>query len=206
MSSIAGYCRIVDEGIFVNGSLVAAFPSGDATEKLTGFYKQAGIEYPKFYKMDLLSKAAFLSVEMLKKQFSYLEECADDAVGLLFANSESSSDTDLKFRESYEKDQLPSPSLFVYTLPNIAMGEVAIRNKWYGANMFAVFPNFAPAYFVEYGSLMLQRGSAYLIGGWVDVREQLDVLFFLADGVMAADQPNAIIQLESIYHSHRNIK
>ena len=30
----------------------------------------------------------------------------------------------------------PSPALFVYTLPNIVTGEIAIRNKYYGETSF----------------------------------------------------------------------
>lgn len=204
MSSSRSFCRIVNDGIFVDGKLLWAFDQNGATENLTAYYKQAGFDYPKFYKMDLLSKTAFLAVELLKQSFPRLVECADDAVGLLFANSESSSATDLRFRESYENEQLPSPSLFVYTLPNVAMGEVAIRNKWYGAQMFAVFPNFAPDYFVDFGSMMLGNDSAFVIGGWVDIRDSLDALFFVVDGVMPTDKINMRAELEEIYNKHRN--
>jgi hypothetical protein len=196
------FCRMTHEGVFVDGHLVAPFASSDLFDNLTAFYKQKGCEYPKFYKMDLLSKVAFLSVEILKEMYPRLTESADDSVGLLFANSESSSATDLKFRESYEKELLPSPSLFVYTLPNIAMGEVAIRNKWYGAQMFAVFPNFAPAFFAEYGSLMCSNGAGLVIGAWLDVRDRLDSLFFVADGVLPLQKEAFQELLEGMYGSH----
>lgn len=201
MSGLRSFCRITDQGVWVDGRPIARFGKADPTDNLINFYKKMGVEYPKFYKMDLLSKASLLAVELLKEAFSPIAECADEAVGLLFANSETSSATDLKFRDSYLNEGLPGPSLFVYTLPNIAMGEIAIRNKWYGTQMFAVFPNFAPAYFADYGALMLHGGSAYVVGGWVNVREGLNVLSFVADGVMAVEKPAFCAQLEEIYNS-----
>ena len=72
----------------------------------------------------------------LKKSFK------DDEIALLFGNNHSSAETDIQFSNSYKDGNSASPALFVYTLPNILIGEIAIRNKWYGENLFTVYPKF----------------------------------------------------------------
>jgi hypothetical protein len=191
-------CRIIEDGVFLNGQ---KWMDLDGVEdKLTAVYHQLAPGYSKFYKMDKLSKASFLGVELLKTVEPAILSQADDEIGLLFSNSESSSDTDIQFRKSYQTDQLPSPSLFVYTLPNIAMGEIAIRNKWYGAHMFAVFPNFAPAYFTDYGAIMLAEDGELVIGGWVNVREKLDVMLFVLEKGSGEEGADLAENLRAIYH------
>ncbi len=176
------YCRITNEDAVLDGEKLLSFEgAADTGEKLLALYRYVAPDYPKFYKMDLLSKTSFLGVELLKSSCSGLASAPEDAVALLFANSESSADTDIRFRDSYEIERLPGPSLFVYTLPNIALGEISIRNKWYGEHMFAVFPNFAPAYFVDHSALLLDDGAEWVIGGWVNVRNGPDALIFAMD-------------------------
>lgn len=198
MNRITASCRITNRGVFVDGQLLKQFSGDDPVENLGAAYKGLALDYPKFYKMDLLAKAAFLGVEILKSNCPDLAGDADDDPAMLFANSESSSDTDLKFEESYGNNGLPSPSLFVYTLPNIAMGEVAIRNKWYGSQMFAVFPNFAPAYYADQARLLSDEGAKKWICGWIDVREKLDVLLFALDDAML-HEPELVTGIQHLY-------
>ena len=179
MSRITHYCRITGEGVVLDGKKVFSFEDNDIGGNFLSLYRYIAQDYPKFYKMDLMSKAAFLGVELLKSLCLGLASAAEDTVALLFANSESSSDTDLRFRDSYTIERLPGPSLFVYTLPNIALGEISIRNKWYGEHIFAVFPNFAPTYFADHSVLLLNDGAEWVVGGWVNVRNDPDVLIFV---------------------------
>ncbi len=198
MSRIVHYCRITNEGVVVDGEKLLSFAGADMAENLLALYRYIGQDYPKFYKMDLLSKTSFLAVELLKSSCSGLASAPEDTVALLFANSESSSDTDIRFRDSYEIERLPGPSLFVYTLPNIALGEISIRNKWYGEHMFAVFPNFAPAYFADHSTLLLNDGAERVIGGWVNVNGP-DALIFVMDKKEDTDRDRLINRLEELY-------
>ena len=84
-----------------------SIPSG---ADLGALYRQVAGDYPKFFKMDVLSKLGFLLTEMLSR-----EGCV--------AN-------DRHYAASMA--DFPSPALFVYTLPNIVAGEIAIRNKYAG--------------------------------------------------------------------------
>ncbi len=199
MSRIVHYCRVTNNGVVLDGEKLLSFESADTGENLLALYRHIGQDYPKFYKMDLLSKTSFLAVELLKSSCRELASAADDAVALLFANSESSTETDIRFRDSYEIERLPGPSLFVYTLPNIALGEISIRNKWYGEHMFAVFPNFAPAYFAGHSGLLLNDGAEWVIGGWVDVRNGADALVFVMDKGEDTGRDRLMNRLEALY-------
>ncbi len=199
MSRIVHYCRITNEGVAVDGEKLLSFAGADTGENLLALYRHIAQDYPKFYKMDPLSKTSFLAVELLKSSCSGLASAPEDTVALLFANSESSSDTDIRFRNSYEIERLPGPSLFVYTLPNIALGEISIRNKWYGEHMFAVFPNFASAYFADHGMLLLNDGAEWVIGGWVNVTNGPDALIFVMQKSEDASRDGLMNRLEKLY-------
>jgi hypothetical protein len=183
MRSITAYCHISEDACYVNGNIVAQKNELMSDSWFKQLYKDLAIEYPKFYKMDMLAQAGFLGSEFIKQTYPELmSSYADDEIALLFANSESSADTDIRFKESYQDKGSPSPSLFVYTLPNIVLGELAIRNKFYGENMFAVLPKFAPDFFLQYGEIMLETGSKAVLAGWLGILEgKVDVSVFLIE-------------------------
>ncbi|MCF0056434.1 hypothetical protein [Dyadobacter sp. CY356] len=183
MNSITAYCHIKDNVCSVNGEIFLQKNEESADSWFKQLYKELALEYPKFYKMDMLSQAGFLGSELIKKTNpGLLTDYADDEIALLFANSESSADTDIRFRESYLEKKTPSPSLFVYTLPNIVLGEIAIRNKWFGENMFAVLPKFTPDFFIQYGSVLLNTGSKAVLAGWLGILEgRVEVFMFLVE-------------------------
>lgn len=182
MSRISSFCRITSTTFSLNGELVLERTNDEQVTWAKQVYSYLGLDYSKFYKMDRLAQFGFLGTEGLKKVSSDSLDYADDEVALLFANSESSADTDDRFEKSYGKDGMPSPSLFVYTLPNIVLGEIAIRNKWYGENMFFVFPKFNPSFFKGYASVLMKKGAKVVLCGWVSIKEsEIDVLLFLME-------------------------
>ncbi|MDR0206946.1 MAG: hypothetical protein LBI45_06785 [Bacteroidales bacterium] len=109
------------------------------SSEITELYRSLKIDYPKFFKMDGLSKLGLLASELILKgtenRFSPRED-----VAIICFNSVSSLDIDTLYQESIQnKDNyFPSPSLFVYTLPNIVNGEIAIRNKFFGESFFYI--------------------------------------------------------------------
>ena len=178
MKGVTSYCRISSTSYAVNAEKVAFGNEG----KLTELYRFLNLKYPKFHKMDKLAKAAFLGVEILLKHNPQIQEADDEDIALLFANSESSDFSDLKFQSSYTEGENPSPSQFVYTLPNILMGELAIRNKWYGESLFFVAPHFQENEFVENSLILFNNDTKICICGWVDVnKEEIDAFFFIID-------------------------
>ena len=111
--------------------------------EITEFYRSLQIDYPKFFKMDNLSKLGFLASEMLLKdeenRFSPTENIA-----IIGFNRSSSLDVDTQYQATIQsnKNYFPSPSLFVYTLPNIVTGEIAIRNNILGETSFYICKDF----------------------------------------------------------------
>ena len=109
---------------------------------LTEVYKTKIGNYPKFYKMDMLSRLAFVATELLigsegqrSKDEGQLSISQDRAVVLF--NHSSSIIADRQYVKSIEKDDFfPSPAAFVYTLPNITTGEIALRNGYHGETSF----------------------------------------------------------------------
>lgn len=120
MSFITAYCQISESACRINGEVVVRKNDQSQDSWFKQLYKELALEYPKFYKMDMLSQAGVLGFEYIKRQYpELLTAYADDELALLFANQESSADTDIRFKDSYQDKKSPSPSLFVYTLPNI---------------------------------------------------------------------------------------
>ena len=76
----------------------------------------------------------------------------------------------------------PSPSVFVYTLPNIVTGEIAIRNHYHGETSFYVLPekdeNIMNQIFM---STFQDRDIKSILGGWIDAEDEshLDAELYL---------------------------
>lgn len=176
---ILAHSYVCPKGTSLNGDRV--FHTGEEENYLKAAYQQLGTDYPKFYKMDVLSKMAFIGTELLLPHFPSELDLEND-LQLIFANSSASQYTDNLFVDSYEKLNNPSPSLFVYTLPNIVTGELCIRHKWYGENCFFVEEAFNPAHFSEWARQALNKGNSICLCGWVEAKtngEQECFLFLL---------------------------
>ncbi|MEI7727139.1 MAG: 3-oxoacyl-ACP synthase [Bacteroidota bacterium] len=134
-------------------------------------FKQEQIVYPRFYKMDAISKLGFLATELVLK-VKKTEGYRPEAVGVVLSNSSSSLDTDIAHNETI-KDRsayFPSPSVFVYTLPNIVIGEVCIKNNIKGENAFLISETFNGKMLFDYVEELFtsERVEACLCG-WVEV-------------------------------------
>jgi len=144
-------------------------------------YKKLEIKYSKFFKMDNLCKLAFLSAEIVLNDSDILKE--ERNVALVFSNNASSLDTDRKHQEAInDKDNYyPSPAVFVYTLPNITMGEISIKNELRSENAFFVFENYNAGFHQNYeSSLIHSEKSKALLGGWINVDgEDYDAFLYL---------------------------
>jgi 3-oxoacyl-(acyl-carrier-protein) synthase len=119
-------------------------------------YKNMEINYPKFYKMDDLSKLAFITFEYLVKDIHDFENLDKKKLALVFGNTVSSLDTDIKHQQSINDsgNYFPSPAIFVYTLPNIMLGEIAIRHKIQGETVCFVGEKTEPEHLKDYVQLL----------------------------------------------------
>ena len=117
--------------------------SFESPAEITEFYRSLQIDYPKFFKMDSFSKLGFLASEMIFKDIENRFIPCENVAVICF-NRSSSLDTDMQYQAtiSDSKNYFPSPSLFVYTLPNIVTGEIAIRNNFLGETSFYICKEF----------------------------------------------------------------
>ena len=161
------------ESVMVNGQAWAHNGKGSAL--LTELYRAHIGDYPKFFKMDTLCKLGFVASELLlqaegKKRF---EPCEDRAV--VFFNRCASLQADNAYQATIQDPDnfFPSPAAFVYTLPNIVTGEIAIRNKYFGETSFIVLPERN----LEVITQQLQNAfqdpmTTSIIGGWLDCTDE----------------------------------
>jgi hypothetical protein len=162
---IQSYCHIKENEVFVNGKSVFKTDAADFTTFIKSAYKHFEIEHSKFFKMDNLSKLAFIASDVL------LTDEPEKNMALIFSNKASSLDTDRKHQAAIADSAnfYPSPAVFVYTLPNICLGEISIRHQLYSENSFFVFENFNADILSHYAnSLLADEKAEKALCGWVN--------------------------------------
>ncbi|MEP6683263.1 MAG: hypothetical protein ABJA35_08385 [Parafilimonas sp.] len=167
---IISSCTISSNVILKNDQEIFSVKADKIQEFFLAVYHFLKIDYPKFYKMDNLSKLGFLASEILLKDEN-LNEFEPANVGIVLTNANASLDADIKYFESLK--DFASPALFVYTLPNIVTGEICIRNNFKGENSFFISEEFNAAFLEQYVTdLFKQNVVKICICGWVDVLDE----------------------------------
>lgn len=195
---ITNYCSIRNQTISDKSAqvFVSEKIGVDFLHAAYDFFK---VDYPKFYKMDALSKMGILATDLLLKNISY-NTYQQQQTGIVLANKNSSIEADINYYNSLK--EIPSPSLFVYTLPNIVIGEISIRYKFKGENAFFIQNEFDANWMNFYVSdLLNNRGMEACIGGWLDVADcNLEALIFYVEKVKRIGSINFTSQyLEQLY-------
>ena len=166
---IESFCIIKDSEIVLNGETVFTTEPASFSAFSKKVYQNFEMNYPKFFKMDSLSKLAFLGAELLLNK--EIDASKENNIALVFANKSSSLDTDMKFQNSIldKENYYPSPAVFVYTLPNICLGEISIRHQLKSENSFFIFEDFNPAFMTNYANVLLNTKKAdKVLCGWVE--------------------------------------
>lgn len=160
-------CIIENSSIKVNDEVIFYSTSGDFSVFIRKAYKNAGDSNQKFYKMDDLCKLGYIAALHLLNGITF----NSDEMGIILSNYSSSSDTDLKHQRIIDEggDDVASPAVFVYTLPNIVAGEICIRHKIQGENTFFIeYPDRQERQ-KEYVKLAMNRSNLqYCITGWCE--------------------------------------
>jgi hypothetical protein len=167
--------------VFKNGQLLFEKKDNDLPGFLIAAYRHFGINYPKFYKMDNLAKLGWLASDVLLKDNFEITKYKREEIGILFSNASSSLDTDLKYFQSTKV--MASPALFVYTLPNIVIGEICIRHKIKGEGAFFIFDAFDPEFIEKYVSDLVKNNILQAcICGWVElIGEEYKAVLYLVE-------------------------
>jgi hypothetical protein len=168
---ITSSCKIDQGVVSKDDKPIFENKGADLQNLLLSVYQHFQINYPKFYKMDNLSKLGWLASEMLLKDSYQKDAYQPEEIGLVLANHNSSLDNDIKYFESAK--EIASPSLFVYTLPNIVIGEICIRNNFKGEHAFFIQDNFDTDFIEQQVNYLLNNNILQAcICGWIDVLEQ----------------------------------
>lgn len=170
---IQSFCTIQSNEIILDGTSIFKLEPTTFSDFSKQAYQNFEINYSKFFKMDSLSKLAFLGAELLLKNEINSEK--ENNIALVFANNSSSLDTDVKYQNSiYDAENyFPSPAVFVYTLPNICLGEISIRHQLKSENSFFIFDEFKPAFMTNYAKVLLDSNKAdKVLCGWVEYFEE----------------------------------
>lgn len=135
---------------------------------LSEIYKKYVGDYPKYHKMDALSRLAFLATELLLSRGDVPQ---DSGRATILFNRTSSVVADRCHLGSIAKpgEFYPSPSVFLGTLPNIATGEIAIRHGYTGETSLYITDFRDEALMKKVvSSSFSQGGFRSLICGFVD--------------------------------------
>lgn len=121
--------HILPDGVTLDGRPLPVQSQGAGL--LSEIYRKYVGDYPKYHKMDSLSRLAFLATELLLSRGDVPQ---DSGRATILFNRTSSVVADRCHLGSIAKpgEFYPSPSVFLGTLPNIATGEIAIRHGYTG--------------------------------------------------------------------------
>ena len=161
--------RITPQGATLCGD---ALPTGGTTGRalLTALYRQYVGDYPKFYKMDLLSRLGFIAAELLMQREAASEPFGTHRAVLLFGHTASQA-ADRRFELTIQPgpDYFPSPADFVYTLPNIVTGEIAIRHQLHGETCYFALARRDDALIRQLvRQAYLDPATTSVLFGWID--------------------------------------
>lgn len=160
--------RITPSEIEVDGQRAGTTATG--AEMLAAVYRQRIGGYPKFFKMDTLSRLGFVASELLLEAEGNERFVEREDRAVVMVNRSSSLSTDRRYQQTIcSDDYYPSPAQFVYTLPNIVTGEIAIRNKYYGETAFYVVDRKDDEAICRLlAQCALDEQTVSAIGGWLE--------------------------------------
>lgn len=159
--------EITTTSVLLDGKTIAVEQTGD--KLLVELYRRYVGDYPKFFKMDTLSRLGFIAAELLLKQSAISDQQLVDAVILANRSASIKNDTDY-LATITEGNYYPSPALFVYTLPNIVTGEIAIRHHIQGETSFYILNSPEQLKSIVASTLTAKHSTALV--GWCECSKQ----------------------------------
>ena len=163
---------ITPEGLTIDGKTQPTTATGKSL--LTELYRAHVGDYLKFHKMDGLCKLGFLASELLMRCDHDGQQTEDEQRAVILFNHSASIDTDQHYLTSIlPENYFPSPSLFVYTLPNIVTGEIAIRHHLHGETSFYCLASRNEQLMTRIQQAALSdSATTSMITGWIDYEDE----------------------------------
>ena len=161
------HLRITPEGLWVDGQAVPLEARGGAL--ITEIFKKYLADGSRFFKMDLYSRLAYVGTSLLAKDS--LEGCDPEDIALFVFTQQGSLLADRKHLSSFSNPDefFPSPAVFINTLPNVVLGEIAVKNNIKGETTLVLLPGRDDKTIQQImeASLSATR-PAVVLYGWVD--------------------------------------
>ena len=161
-------CNIIDNQVKINDELIYSSKEYLIESFLKELYYKFEIKYPKFFKMDNLCKLGIIGSELIHRTSkSILNQ--ENKIGIILQNRSSSLDSDLKHQEGIDNNDV-SPAVFVYTLPNIVIGEISIKHNWQSEGVFFIDNQIDYKLLSQYSNILLKEKRTEInLVGWIDV-------------------------------------
>ena len=157
--------EITPTSVLLNGQPIATQETGE--KMLVELYRRYAGDYPKFFKMDTLSRLGFIAAELLLNGKMVNDKMVNGVDAVILANRSASIKNDTDYLATIsDGNYYPSPALFVYTLPNIVTGEIAIRHHIQGETSFYILDK--PEELEPIIRATLSSQLTTLLAGWVE--------------------------------------
>jgi len=155
---------ITPTSVVLDGKVVEVQQTGD--KMLVELYRRFAGDYPKFFKMDTLCRLGFIAAEILLKHSA----AGVQPSAVILANRSASIKNDTDYLATIrDGDYYPSPALFVYTLPNIVTGEIAIRHHIQGETAFYILDTPEELEPLIHSTLSAQPSAfSTVLAGWTE--------------------------------------
>lgn len=196
MASIDRWISITPGCLNIDGNLSRSGAEGK--EFLAQLYRSHIKDYPKFFKMDPLCKLGFVASELLLGG----KDISGDKYSLILFNKSGSLANDAIYQRTIGNDNYyPSPAVFVYTLPNIVTGEIAIRNRMHGETSFYILDRPDSNAMEQIIASSLATGAEGALCGWLECSSENEykaALFLIGNNSgtrLTAENINRIINI-----------
>ena len=158
---------ITPDGLTMDGKAVPLESHGAAL--VTEIFKKFLADGSRFFKMDLYSRLAYVATSLLAKDF--LEGCDSEEVALVVFTQNGSVLADRKHLSTFSNPEefFPSPAVFINTLPNVVLGEIAVKNTIKGETTLVLLPGRDESAMNRIiDATLAATKPAVMICGWID--------------------------------------
>ena len=164
---VAKRLRVTPDGLWIDDQAVPLENRGSAL--ITEIFKKYLADGSRFFKMDLYSRLAYAGTSLLAKDALEDADPEDRALFIFTQNGSVLADRKHLSTFSNPEEFFPSPAIFINTLPNVVLGEIAVKNSIKGETTLVLLPHRDEAAMnrIIEATVSATRPSVMLCG-WVD--------------------------------------
>ena len=164
---VAKTLSVSPTSLVVDGAEVPMESSGAAL--VTEIYKKYLSDGSRFFKMDLFSRLAYAGAGLLAKDS--LDGTDPGQRALIIFTQNGSVLADRKHLSTFAGTEgyYPSPAVFINTLPNVVLGEIAVKNEIKGETTLVMLPGRDDETIETIVDVTVRAtGPSAVIYGWID--------------------------------------